>query len=73
MSSTACPVETSGVVIPAYLLATAALVRALEQAASVVAGYSDDDSEQYAMQMAFLVPAAEVPAYSVVVIFLDTP
>ena len=73
MSSTASSVQTGGVVIPAYQSATGALVRALEHAASVVAGYSDDDGEQYAMLMVSSVPAAEVPANSVVVIPLDTP
>ena len=59
--------------IPAYGLASGALLHAIENAASVVAGHTDDDGEQYAMQMAFSVPAADVPANSVVVIPLDAP
>ena len=73
MSATASSVDTSGVVIPAYTLAAGALLHALEHAASVVAGHTDDDGELYAMQMAFSVPAADVPANSVVVIPLDIP
>lgn len=60
-------------VVPAYPAATGALVRALEHAASIVAGYSDDEGEQFAMQMIFSVPVAEVPANSVVVIPLNKP
>ena len=48
-------------------------MRALEHAASIVAGYSDDKGEQFAMQMIFSVPVAEVPVNSVVVIPLNTP
>ena len=73
MSATASSVETSGVILPAYAQVTGPLMRALEHAASIVAGYSDDDGEQYAMQMVLSIPAAEVPSNSVVVIPLDAP
>lgn len=73
MSHTASSVQTGGVVIPAYQAATGALVRALENVASIVAGHTDDNGEQYAMQMAFSVPAADVPANAIVVIPLDAP
>lgn len=58
MSTSASSVETSGVVASGYPAATGALVRALEHAASIVAGYSDDEGEQFAMGMIFSVPAA---------------
>ena len=73
MSASASSVETGGVVIPAYGLATGALLHAFEHAASVVAGHTDDNGEQYAMQMVVLVLAAEVPTNSVVVVPLDIP
>ena len=73
MSTTASSVEIGGVTIPAYPLASGAMLRALEHAASVVAGHTDDDGECFAMQMASSVPAADVPANSVVVIPLDAP
>ena len=73
MSTSASSVEIGGVEVPAYPAAGGALVRALEDAASIVAGYSDDEGEQFAMQMIFSVPAAEVPVNSVVVIPLNTP
>ena len=73
MSITASSVQTGGVVIPAYQAATGALVRALENVASIVAGNTDDNDEQYAMQMAFSVPAADVPASAIVVIPQDAP
>ena len=41
MSNTASSVQTGGVVIPAYQAATGALVRALENVASIVAGHTD--------------------------------
>ena len=59
--------------IPAYPLATGAMMHALENAAPIVAGHTDDEGEYYAMQMAASVPAADVPANSVVVIPLDKP
>ena len=59
--------------IPAYPLATGAMMHALENAASIVAGHTDDEGEYYAMQMATSVPAADVPANSVVMIPLDKP
>ena len=62
MSNTAFSVQTGGVVIPAYQAATGALVRALENVASIVAGHTDDNGEQYAMQISFSVPVADVPA-----------
>ena len=73
MSATASSVETGGVVVPAYMLATGALLHAFEHAASVVVGHSDDNGELYAMQMVVSVPAGDVPANSVVVIPLATP
>ena len=73
MSATTSSVETGGVIIPAYPLASGAMSRALENAASIVAGHTDDAGEYYAMQMATSVPAVDVPANSVVVIPLDTP
>ena len=73
MSATASSVETGGVAIPAYPLATGAMLRALEHAASIVAGHTDDEGEYYAMQMVSSVPAADVPANSVVVVPLDAP
>ena len=73
MSATASSVETGGVTIPAYPLANGEMMRALEHAASIVAGHTDDDGEYYAMQMVTSVPAADVPANSVVVIPLDAP
>ena len=59
--------------IPAYPLATGAMMHALENAASIVAGHTDDEGEYFAMQMAASVPAADVPANSVVAIPLDKP
>ena len=64
MSATASSVEIGGVMIPAY---------PLENAVSIVAGHTDDEGEYFAMQMVSWVPAADVPAISVVVITLDTP
>ena len=48
-------------------------MHALEHAASIVGGYTDDDGEQYALLMVLSVPAANVPSNSIVVIPLDTP
>lgn len=62
MSATASSVQTGGVMIPAY---------PLENAASIVAGHTDDEGEYFAMLMVSWVPAADVPAISVVVIPLD--
>ena len=73
MSATASSLETGGVVLPTYHLVTGELQHALEHASSIVAGYTDDDGERYAMQMALSVPAADVPANSIVVIPLDAP
>ena len=73
MSATASSTDTGGVVLPAYALVAGALQHALEHAASIVAGYTDDDGELYAMQMVFFVHSLEVPANSVIVIPLDTP
>ena len=73
MSATASSSETSGVILPAYSLVTGVLLHALEHAASIVDGYTDDDGEQYALLMVASVPAANVPANSIVVIPLDIP
>ena len=73
MSTTVASVESGGVMIPAYQLATGAMTRALEHAASIVAGHTDDEGEYFAMMMATSVPAADVPANSVVLIPLDAP
>ena len=73
MSTTASSSEIEGVVIPSYSLVTGALMHALEHAASIVATHTDDDGEAYAMQMVRSIPAADVPANSMVVIPLDTP
>ena len=68
MSITASFVQIGGVVIPAYQAATGALVRALENVVSIVAGDTDDNGKQYAIQMAFSVPATDVSANVIVVI-----
>ena len=49
------------------------MMHSLENAASIVAGHTDDEGEYYAIQMATSVPAADFPANSVVVIPLDKP
>ena len=47
MSTSASSVETGGVVLPAYLPVTGAMVRTLEQAAAIAAGDSEDEGEQF--------------------------
>ena len=64
MSATASSVENDGVIIPAYPVATGALVRALENAASIVAGHTDDEGEYYAMQMAISVMVQDLVPHS---------
>ena len=59
--------------IPAYPLATGAMTRALENAASIVAGHTNDEGDYYTMKMATSVRAADVSANSVLVIPLDAP
>lgn len=71
--ATSSSVTVSGVVLPTYPLVAGELLRAFEHAASIEDGQTDDDGEQYAMQMVHSVPAAEVPANSIIVIPLTAP
>ena len=63
----------SGVVLPTYPLVEGDLMRALENAAAVRAGQTDDEGEQYAMEMVKSITAAEVPVNSMIVIPLSAP
>ena len=68
LSSTA-----TGVLIPNYPLAAGDLLRAIEHSGSVVSSSTDDDGEYYAMAMAQVVPAEQLPADSIIVVPLTTP
>ena len=71
--STSSVGATSGVVIPTYPLVIGALQRALEHAASVGEGHTDDDGEQFAMQMVRSIVATEVPSNAIIVVPLSPP
>jgi hypothetical protein len=63
----------TGVLIPNYPLAAGDLLRAIEHSGSVVSSSTDDDGEYYAMAMAQVLPAEQLPADSIIVVPLITP
>ena len=71
--STSSVGTASGVIIPTYPLVSGDLLRALEHAASVAEGHTDDDGEQFAMQMVRSIVATEVPVNSIIVVPLSAP
>ena len=72
MESSAASV-TNGVLLPNYPLASGFLLRAIEHSGSVLPTSTDDAGEYYAMALAKVVQAEEVPANSIMVIPLTTP
>ena len=65
--------NATGIFIPNYPLAAGDLLRAIEHSGSVVSSSTDDDGEYYAMAMAQVLPAEQLPAESIIVIPLTTP
>ena len=72
MESSAVSV-TNGVLLPNYPLASGFLLRAIEHSGSVLPTSTDDAGEYYAMALAKVVQAEEVPANSIMVIPLTPP
>lgn len=72
MESSAASV-TNGVLLPNYPLASGFLLRAIEHSGSVLPTSTDDAGEYYAMALAKVVQAEEVPANSIMVIPLTPP
>jgi hypothetical protein len=72
MDASATPM-TNGVFLPNFPLAAGDLLRAIENAGSVVATSTDDAGEYYAMAMAAVVPTAELLEGAIIVIPLTSP
>jgi hypothetical protein len=73
MSSGSSTSFLAGVLIPRYELAPGAILRAVENASSVVPGSSDEDGEYLAMSLVVSKPAADVPEGSIVILPLTPP
>ena len=68
------PVRTATTfAVPVYDMAPGAVLRAVENASSIVPGARDDAGEYMEMALVDLVPAAEVPDSAIIVIPLATP
>jgi hypothetical protein len=65
--------ETTGVRLPSYDMAPGAMLRAVEDASSVIAGSTDERGEYLAMSLVEVIPAAGVPDGSVIILPLTSP
>jgi hypothetical protein len=65
--------NATGIFIPNYPLAAGDLLGAIEHSGSVVSSSTDDEGEYYAMAMAQVLPAEQLPADSIIVIPLTVP
>jgi hypothetical protein len=72
-SSSSSGMETTGVVIPRYEMVPGAILKAVEDAASVVQGSSDEGGEYFAMSLVESKLAAAVPDGAIITLPLTPP
>jgi methylmalonyl-CoA mutase cobalamin-binding subunit len=65
--------ETTGVRLPSYDMAPGAMLRAVEDASSVIAGSTDERGEYLAMSLVEVMPAAGVSDGPVIILPLTSP
>lgn len=65
--------DTTGVIIPSHEMAPGAILRAVENASSVVSTTSNDAGEYWAMQLVASIPADAVPEGSIIILPLTDP
>jgi hypothetical protein len=72
-SSVVMAMETTGVIIPSYEMARGAILKAVEDASSVVAGSTDEGGKHLSMSLVESMLAANVPDGSIIILLLMPP